>query len=102
VEYAHWLLSRDVHAHVAVQGRADVVGAHRGRYADRCRLVAAAGVEGARDLALAVEDVAALLDSSRDQHRPVDAEEVLAVETRLLDLVQRADRLRFSRDRHRA
>ena len=52
----------DVDAHVAVERRADVVGAHRHRDADGGCLVPAAGVERAGDLALLVEDVAALLD----------------------------------------
>jgi hypothetical protein len=89
-----------VHAHVAVQRRADVVRAHGGRDADRRRLVAAAGVERARDLPLAIEDVAALLDPARHHHVPVDAEQVLAVEPRLAHLPQRADRLGFAGDRH--
>ena len=74
----------DVDAHVALDRRADVVGPHRGRDAHRGPLVAAAGVEAAGDLALAVEDVAALLDPARDQHVAVDLEEVLAVEIGLL------------------
>src|SRR5262249_9724033 len=85
---------------VAVQRRPDVVRPQRGRDPDRRRLVAAPGVEGAWNLALFVEDVAALLDPSRDQHVPVDAEQVLAVEPRLPDLTQRAERLCFT-DRHR-
>src|SRR5205823_14713045 len=93
--------ARDVDAHVAVERGADVLVVHRGRDADRSRLVAASRVEGAGDLALLVEDVAALLDSARDQHVPVDAEEVLAVETCLLDLLQRAYGLCFTADRHR-
>ena len=87
--------ARDVDAHVAVERRADVVRAERGRHAHRARLVAAARVEGARDLPLLVEDVPALLDPARDQHVAVDAEQVLAVEPRLADLAQRADRLGF-------
>ena len=62
----------DVHAHVAVERRADVVGAHRGRDPDGRGLVPAARVERAGDLALAVEDVPALLDAARDQHVAVD------------------------------
>ena len=91
--------AHDVDAHVAVQRRADVVGAHRGRDADRRAFVAAAGVERARDLPLPVEDVPALLDAARDQHVPVDAEEVLAVEAGVPDLAQGADGLRSRRDR---
>jgi hypothetical protein len=93
--------ARDVDAHVAMEGRPDVVWAHRGRDADGRGLVPAPGVERAGDLALAVEDVAALFDPARDQHAPVGAKEILAVETRFLDLTQRADRLGFARDRHR-
>jgi hypothetical protein len=78
-----------------VERGAHVLGAHRGGDADRGALVAAARVERARNLALLVEDVAALLDPARDQHVAVDAEEVLAVEARLSDLAQRADRLGF-------
>ena len=77
-------------------------GAHRRRDADRRGLVAAAGVERAGDLPLPVEDVPALLDPARDQHVPVDAEQVLAVEARVPDLAQGADRLRSRGDRHRA
>src|SRR5215210_4891833 len=80
--------------------RADVLGAHRRRNAHRGRLVPAAGVEGARDLALLVEDVPALLDPARDQHVAVDGEQVLAVEACLLYFLQRADGLGFTRDRH--
>ena len=54
--------AHDVDAHVAVQRRPDVLRPHRGRDADRGGLVAAPGVERAGNLALAVEDVAALLD----------------------------------------
>ncbi len=71
-------------------------GAHRGRDADGRGLVPAAGVEGARDLPLLVEDVAALLDPARDQHVAVDAEEVLAVEACLLHLLERAHGLGFT------
>ena len=83
--------ARDVDAHVAVERRADVVRAHRRRDADRGGLVAAARVERAGDLALPVEDVAALLDAAGDEHVAVDAEQVLAVEARLAHLVERAD-----------
>jgi hypothetical protein len=44
--------------------------------------------------------VAALLDAARDEHVPVRAEQVLAIETRLAHLVERADRLRFSGNCH--
>ena len=64
--------------------------------ADRGGLVPAARVERARDLALLVEDVPALLDPARDQHVAVDAEQVLAVEARLLHLLQRAYGLGFT------
>jgi hypothetical protein len=93
--------ARDVHAHVAVERCADVVRPHRGGDADGRGLVPAAGVERARDLPLAVEDVSALLDPAGDQHVPEDAEEVLAVEADLPDLLQRADGLGPGRDRHR-
>ena len=63
----------DVDAHVAVERRADVVRAHRGRDADGGSLVAAAGVERPRDLPLLVEDVAALLDPAGDEQVAVDA-----------------------------
>ena len=94
--------ARDLDAQVAVQHRRDVVGPHRHRHPDRRALVPASGVERARDLALPVKDVAALLDPTRDQHVAVDRQQVLAIETRLSDLGQGADRLRFTRDRHRA
>ena len=93
--------AHDVHAQVAVKRRADVVGLHRRRDPDRGGLVPASRVERAGDLALLVEDVSALLEPARDQHVAVDRQQVLAVETRLPDLGQRADRLRFTRDRHR-
>src|SRR5207244_3973495 len=92
----------DVDAHVPVERRADVVRSHCGRNAHRGGLVPASGVEGARDLALPVEDVAALLDPAGEDHAAVDAEEVLAVEPRLSDLLQRADGLGFPGDRHRS
>src|SRR5260221_235391 len=80
VEYAHWLLSQ-----MKTIGR---------------RLVAAPGVEGARDLPLLVEDVPALLDAARRQEVAVDREQILAVEPRILDFFERADRLRFPGYRH--
>ena len=92
--------ARDVDAHVAVERRADVVGAHRRRDSDRRCLVAAPGVERARDLALAVEDVPALLDAAGDQHVAVDLEQVLAVEAPLLDLLKRAAGLGNAGNRH--
>src|SRR5213082_295199 len=55
----------------------DVDVVHRGRNADRGGFVPAPRVERAGDLALLVEDVAALLDPARDQHVAVDAEQVL-------------------------
>jgi hypothetical protein len=94
--------AHDVDAHVAVEGRADVVRAHRGRDTDGCGLVAAAGIERAGDLALAVEDVPALLDTAGDQHVAVDAEQVLAVEACLPDLAQGADRFGSRRNRQDA
>jgi hypothetical protein len=94
--------TRDVDAHVAVERCADVVRAHRRRDSYRRRLVAAARVERAGDLALAVEDVAPLLDTAGDQHVAVGAEQVVAVEARLAHLVKRPDGLCLSRDRHRA
>ena len=83
----------DVDAHVALQRRADVVRAHRRRDAHGGGLVPAPGVEGAGDLPLLVEDVPALLDRPGDEHVAVHPEEVLAVEPRLLHLLQRLDRL---------
>jgi hypothetical protein len=98
-----WLhAAHDVDAHVPMQRRPDVLRAHRGRDADRGCLVAAARVERAGDLSLAIEDVAALLDPAGDEHVAVDAEQILAVESRLAHLVERPHRPRFSRDRHRA
>jgi hypothetical protein len=91
----------DVHAHVAMERRADVVGAHRGCDADGRGLVPSPRVEGAGDLPLAIEDVAALLDPAGQDHVAVDAEQVLAVEASLADFLQRADRLGFTGDRHR-
>jgi hypothetical protein len=88
--------ARHVHAHVAVQRRADVVRPHRRRDTDGRGLVPATRVERARDLPLLVEDVAALLDPARDQHVPVDAEQVLAIEAGFLHFAQRGDRLGLS------
>jgi hypothetical protein len=90
----------DVDAHVPVERRAHVVRPHRRRDAHGRRLVPASRVEGAGNLALLVEDVAALLDPARDQHVAVDRQQVLAVEPRLADLAQGADRLCFAGDRH--
>ena len=87
--------TRDVDAHVALQGSADVVRPHRRGNADSCRFVAAARVERADDLALLVEGVAALLDPARDQHVAVDAEQTLAVEACVLRFLKRADGLRL-------
>src|SRR5256714_4128646 len=92
--------AHDVNAHVAVQWCTDVVGAHRRGHAHGGAFVAAAGVERARDLALAVEDVAALLDPAAHEHVSVDAEEILAKEARLANLLERANRLGFPGDRH--
>src|SRR5205085_9224282 len=92
----------DVDAHVAMERRADVVGAHRRRDPHGGGLVAAPGVERAGDLALPVEDMAALLHPAGDEEVAVDGQQVLAVEPRLPDLTQRADRLGFPRDRHDA
>src|SRR4029079_16633022 len=58
------------------------------------------GVEASGDLPLLVEDVAALLDPAGKDHVTVDAEEVLAVEARLLALRQRADWLCFPGNGH--
>jgi hypothetical protein len=44
--------------------------------------------------------MAALLDPSGEDEVSEDTEEVLAIETCLLDLAQGADRLRFPGDRH--
>ena len=92
--------ARDVDAHVALDRRAHVVGPHRGRDADRRALVAASGVEAARDLPLAVEDVAALLDPAGHEHVAVDLEEILPVEVRILDVRSRGNRRGFAGDRH--
>ena len=92
--------ARDVDAHVAVERRADVLGAHRRRDADGGTLVAAARVERARDLPLPVEDVPAFLDPARDEQVAVDLEQVLTVEAPLLHLLQRAAWLGHARDRH--
>ena len=94
--------AHDLDAEVAVQRRGDVVRCHRGRDADGGALVPAPGVERAGDLALLVEDVAALLDPARDQHVLVDREEVIAVEARLSHLRQRPRGARFARDCHEA
>jgi hypothetical protein len=88
--------ARDVHAHVAVEWCADVVGPHGRPDADRGSLVPPARIERPRDLALLVEDVAALLDPARDQHVAVDPEEVFAVEPCLFHLLERAHGLRFA------
>ena len=80
--------ARDVHAHVAVQRGADIVGPHRRRDTDGCGLVAATRVERPGDLPLPVEDVTPLLDAAGGDHVPVDAEEVLAVEPGFPDLAE--------------
>src|SRR5207237_2062795 len=41
-----------------------------------------------------------LLDAAREEHVPVDAEQILAVEPGFPNLAQRADRLGLSRDGH--
>ena len=86
----------DVDAHVALQRAADVVRAHRAPDSDGRRLVAAARVERAGDLALLVEDVPTLLDPARGQHAAIHAEQVLAVEAYLVHFLKRADRLCLS------
>src|SRR5438046_8184562 len=83
-----------------MERRADVLRLHRRRNGDRRSLVAAAGVERAGDLALAVEDVAALLDAARRDHVAVDPEQVLPVEAPLLRLPQSAAGLGHSCGRH--
>src|SRR4029079_12050330 len=64
------------------------------------RLVPAARVERAWDLALAVENVAALLHAARDHHVAVDLKQVLPVEAPLLHVLERAARLGNARERH--
>ena len=64
--------------------------------ADGGAFVSAARVERARDLPLLVEDVPALLDAARDEHVPVDGEQVLAVEPGLLHFLERAYGLCFT------
>ena len=93
--------AHDVDSHVAMERSPHVLWPHRRRDADGGGFVAAPGVEGAGNLALAVEDVAPLLDAARDEHVAVGAEQVLAVEARLAHLVERPDRARLSCDRHR-
>ena len=92
--------AHDVDAHVAVQRRADVVGAHCRGHTHGSAFVPATGVERAGDLALAIEDVAALLDPTAHDHVSVDAEKILAEEARLADLFQRTNRLGFPGYRH--
>ena len=64
--------AHDVHAQVAVERGADIVGLHRRCDPDRRGFVAASRVEPAGDLALLVEDVPALLEPPGDQHVAVD------------------------------
>jgi hypothetical protein len=94
--------ARDVHAHVAMQRRADVLCAQCGPDANGGRFVPTSRVERPGDLPLLVEDVPAFLDPARQQHLAVDTEQVLAVETRFADLAEGADGLCFAGDRHRA
>src|SRR4051794_17689664 len=58
----------EVRAEVAVQDAQAVLRRHRERRADRYGLLAVAVVEGARDLALAVQVHRALLDAAHEQH----------------------------------
>ena len=94
--------ARNVHAHVAVEGRADVVGSHRGGDADGGGFVPSPRVERPGNLPLPVEDVAALLDPARHDHVAVDLEQVFAVESRFAHLLQGADWLRSLGDCHEA
>src|SRR3954451_12203046 len=58
----------EVRAEVAVEDAQAVLRRHRERRADRDGLLAVAVVEGARDLALAVQVHRALLDAAHEQH----------------------------------
>src|SRR4051794_36682803 len=58
----------EVRAEVAVQDAQAVLRRHRERRADRDGLLSVAVVEGARDLALAVQVHRALLDAAHEQH----------------------------------
>src|SRR5262245_4034316 len=93
--------AHDVNAHVTLRRSGDVVRMERRGDADRGRLVALSRVEAARDLALLVEDVPALLDPAGEEHVAEHPQEVGAVEPGLSDLVQRADRGCFPDDCHR-
>ena len=87
--------TRDVHAHVPLQGTADIVRAHCACNADGRSLVAATRVERTGDLPLLIEDVTPFLDPSRGQHAAIHPEQVLAIETDLVRFPKRADGLRF-------
>src|SRR3954452_86632 len=67
----------EVRAEVAVQDAQAVLGRHRERRADRDGLLAVAVVEGARDLALAVEVHRALLDAPHQQHVAQEGDSVV-------------------------
>src|SRR4051794_22161859 len=67
----------EVRAEVAVQDAQAVLGRHRERRADRDGLLAVAVVEGARDLALAVEVHRALLDAAHQQHVAQEGDSVI-------------------------
>ena len=70
--------AREVAGELAVERRADVVGPERVAAAARHALLAAAGVDRARDAALAVEHPHALLDQPVQQHEPEEREPVIA------------------------
>jgi hypothetical protein len=91
---------RHVNAHVALDRRADIVGLHGGCDSHRGAFVASPRVKTARDLSLAVEDVAALLDPPRDQHVAVDLEQVLAIEVGGANILGGLDWRGFSRYCH--
>jgi hypothetical protein len=92
--------ARDVHAHVTVQRSAGILGAHRRRHPDRGRLVAPPGIEGAGNLALLVEDVAALFDPARYQHVAIHSEEICPIQPELFGVERRAERLGIPGYRH--
>ena len=94
----------EVQAEVAMQRRRHVLGRHGRRDADGGRLVPLAGVERARQLALLVEHVPALVEPPREHQRVQDAHQRVAIEPERSSILQPAAGLRSpnARNRHAA
>jgi len=91
----------EVETEVAVQRRSHVVRRHGRGDADRGGLVALAGVERPRQLALLEEHVSALVEAPREHERVQDPQQRIPVEPESSSLLQPAPGLRGAHARNR-